>query len=89
MQKTFTIRIRKSPKGGGVLVIIVPVKMFPKAVDRNRARRRLKEAFRRMVKVRIPGMQYVITVHHPDVLSQKELEQALFELCTESGIVVR
>ncbi|EJP73123.1 MAG: ribonuclease P protein component [SAR86 cluster bacterium SAR86B] len=60
--KTFKVYKELSSSGEG-LRIVVPKKSYKLAVDRNKAKRLIREAFRQLLKVE-GGVMYVVFVYH-------------------------
>ena len=60
--KTFKVYKELSRSDGG-LRIVVPKKSYKLAVDRNKAKRLIREAFRQLLKVE-GGVMYVVFVYH-------------------------
>ena len=60
--KTFKVYKELSGSDGG-LRIVVPKKSYKLAVDRNKAKRLIREAFRQLLKAE-GGVMYVVFVYH-------------------------
>lgn len=89
MHPAFSLRTRRRTDTAKPVVVIVPMKMFPRAVTRNRVHRQITEAFRRMGRKTAPGTQYVITVRQTEIPHGLGVDRALFELLRESDMVIR
>jgi len=63
----FQVLARPNEQGFARLGMIVSKRLFPHAVDRNRMRRRIREAFRRMA-VDLPALDMVV---RPNIASGK------------------
>ena len=60
--KTFKVYKELSASGGG-LRIVVPKKSYKLAVDRNKAKRLIREAFKGLLELE-GGVMYVVFVYH-------------------------
>jgi ribonuclease P protein component len=83
-------RLRKDGKPAGVIVV-VPVKVSARATERNKIRRQVSEAIRRMAVARtippLPAM--VLSVHTARIPEGVALEQELLSILRNSGILKR
>lgn len=71
----FSVLLRANPLGVPRLGLIVPKRVFPRAVDRNRMKRVLRELFRAR-QSRLGSRDILIRVNS-EVLSLAEVEQCL------------
>ena len=77
--KTFKVYKELSSSGEG-LRIVVPKKSYKLAVDRNRAKRMVREVFRPIVRVE-KDVMYVVFVYHGFLdLGLAEVEKEMFRL---------
>ncbi|MCY1150862.1 MAG: ribonuclease P protein component [Sphaerochaetaceae bacterium] len=67
-------------------IIVIPVKHYGNAVERNRIRRRIKEIWRKEKEKFISGNDFIFLVYPGKVFDSKKLEQVILELCDEQGI---
>lgn len=67
-------------------IIVIPVKHFGNAVERNTIRRRIKEIWRKNKDKFISGNDFIFLVYPGKVFDSKKLEKTILELCEEQGI---
>ncbi len=65
---------RPNEQGGARLGLVVSRRLYPRAVDRNRVRRRIREAFRH-VAAALPALDFVVRPHAvPDRNAPREAQ---------------
>jgi ribonuclease P protein component len=67
-------------------IIVIPVKHYGNAVQRNRIRRRIKEIWRKEKEHFISGNDFVFLVYPGKVFDSKKLDKTILDLCEEQGI---
>ena len=67
-------------------IIVIPVKHYGNAVERNTIRRRIKEIWRKNKDKFISGNDFIFLVYPGKVFDSKKLEKTILELCEEQGI---
>lgn len=71
------------------VAVVVPVRLFPKAVQRNRIRRQVREAVLHMADLPRSGWVIVFSVRSKEIPEGTDLQKTLFEVLKKSGIVSR
>ncbi len=67
-------------------IIVIPIKHYGNAVQRNTIRRRIKEIWRKEKEKFVSGNDFIFLVYPGKVFESKKLEKTILELCEEQGI---
>ncbi|MGD1816835.1 MAG: ribonuclease P protein component [Pleomorphochaeta sp.] len=67
-------------------IIVIPIKHYGNAVQRNTIRRRIKEIWRIEKEKFVSGNDFIFLVYPGKVFESKKLEKTILELCEEQGI---
>jgi len=86
--KFMVLRLAQLKCGGLRLGVVTSRRTFRRAVDRNRARRKLREAYRRNRAQFTPGADVVIVGRHKLLqASAQDVEQELLVLARRAGLM--
>lgn len=67
-------------------IIVIPVKHYGNAVERNKIRRQLKEIWRNEKAHFVSGYDFVFLVYPGKVVAYNQQVKKLIDLCVEAGV---
>jgi ribonuclease P protein component len=67
-------------------IVVIPVRHFGNAVQRNRIRRQIKEIWRNEKPRMIPGYDFAFVVYPGKVLENETHTKQLISLCEKAGV---
>lgn len=70
-------------------IIVIPIKHYGNAVERNSIRRRIKEIWRKKKTEFISGNDFIFLVYPGKVFDNKTLEKTILDICEEQGIYLK